>query len=117
MVKGDIKWGAFAAAEVFALPSHQENFGIAVAESLACGLPVLISDQVNIWREILTDQAGFAEPDTVDGTVRLLEKWLALTPAQRQQMATNAKQCFNTRFTAEAMADSVTSTIAAALKS
>ena len=117
MVKGDIKWGAFAAAEVFALPSHQENFGIAVAESLACGLPVLISDQVNIWREIVTDQAGFAEPDTVEGTVRLLENWFALTPAQRHQMATNAKQCFNTRFTAEAMADSVTSTIAAAIRS
>lgn len=117
MVKGDIKWGAFAAAEVFALPSHQENFGIAVAESLACGLPVLISDQVNIWREIVTDQAGFAEPDTVEGTVRLLEKWFALSPAQRQQMAANAKLCFNTRFTAEAMADSVTSTIAAAIKS
>lgn len=117
MVKGDIKWGAFAAAEVFALPSHQENFGIAVAESLACGLPVLISDQVNIWREIVADQAGFAEPDTVEGTVHLLERWFALTPAQRHQMATNAKQCFNTRFTAEAMADSVTSTIAAAIRS
>lgn len=50
-----MKWGAFGAADVFVLPSHQENFGIAVAEALACGTPVLISNKVNIWREI---QAG-----------------------------------------------------------
>ena len=38
------------AARHSALPSHQENFGIAVAEALACGKPVLISDKVNIWK-------------------------------------------------------------------
>jgi glycosyltransferase involved in cell wall biosynthesis len=55
---GDMKWGAFQGAEAFVLPSHQENFGIAVAEALACGLPVLVSDKVNIWREIAGDGAG-----------------------------------------------------------
>ena len=43
MLSGNPKWGAFAAAEAFILPSHQENFGIAVVEALACGIPVLIS--------------------------------------------------------------------------
>src|SRR5581483_7733209 len=42
MLRDAMKWSAFFAAEVFALPSHQENFGIAVAESLACGVPVFI---------------------------------------------------------------------------
>ena len=51
MLEGDLKWGAFAAAEVFALPSHQENFGIAVAEALACGTPVLISNKVNVAQD------------------------------------------------------------------
>ncbi len=53
MLTGNPKWGAFAASEAFVLPSHQENFGIAVVEALACGRPVLISNKVNIWREIV----------------------------------------------------------------
>ena len=56
MLSGDLKWGAFHACEVFCLPSHQENFGIAVVEAMACSRPVLISDKVNIWREIAEDQ-------------------------------------------------------------
>ena len=46
MLQDDLKWGAFAAADAFILPSHQENFGMAVAEALAARLPVLISDRV-----------------------------------------------------------------------
>ena len=58
MLQGAAKYGAFRCAEAFVLPSHQENFGIVVAEALACGTPVLISDQVNIWREILESGVG-----------------------------------------------------------
>ena len=63
MLAGSSKWGALSAADAFILPSHQENFGIAVVEALACGTPVLISKEVNIWREIDADQAGYAEDD------------------------------------------------------
>jgi glycosyltransferase involved in cell wall biosynthesis len=92
---GDEKWAALAAAEVFALPSHQENFGIAVAEALASGTPVLLSQRVNIWREIVADGAGFAEPDDLDGTVRLLERWLG---ADAAAMRLAAQGCFAARF-------------------
>ena len=47
MLKGHAKWIA-CAAEVFVLPTHQENFGIAITEALACGTPVLITCRVNI---------------------------------------------------------------------
>ncbi len=90
------KWAALAAAEAFILPSHQENFGIAVAEALASGLPVLISDKVNIWREIDADRAGLVEPATVAGIQRLLERWLA---ADHAAMQASAARCFQTRFT------------------
>ena len=52
MIKDKVKWGAIKASEVFILPSHQENFGIAVAEALAVGTPVLISNKVNITTHI-----------------------------------------------------------------
>src|SRR6185437_1538003 len=47
---GSLKWGAFSASELFVIPSHQENFGIVVAEAMSCNLPVVMSNKVNIWR-------------------------------------------------------------------
>lgn len=98
MLTGDLKWGAVYTAEALVLPSHQENFGIVVAEAIACGVPVLISNQVNIWREILADGAGLVDNDDLDGTVKLLQKWLAMSPEERQSMQQKAKQCFTMRF-------------------
>lgn len=98
MLGDALKWGALLAAEAFILPSHQENFGIAVAEALACGRPVLISDKVNIWREIERVHAGFVATDTADGVVSLLTRWLETTTAQRQAMGTAAAHCFAENF-------------------
>jgi glycosyltransferase involved in cell wall biosynthesis len=98
MLRGDAKWGAFLGAEAFVLPSHQENFGIAVAEALACGRPVLLSDKVNIAAEIASDGAGLMENDTAAGTRRLLEQWMKLPPAERTAMAARARECFLRRY-------------------
>src|ERR1019366_2642871 len=64
MLRGQLKWGALFTAQAFILPSHQENFGIAVADALACGLIPLISTQVNIATDVVADGAGIMEPDT-----------------------------------------------------
>jgi glycosyltransferase involved in cell wall biosynthesis len=98
MVTGDAKWGAFYGSEAFILPSHQENFGIAVAEALACGKPVLLADKVNIAEEIAEDGAGLMELDTPDGTLKLLKGWIGMTVAERQRMAELAYQCFHRRY-------------------
>ena len=98
MLKDDLKWGAFRAASAFALPSHQENFGIVVAESLACGTPVLISDKVNIWREIEADKVGWVAPDTLEGTLANLNAWLAAPDAEIKAMSAAAVECFRRRF-------------------
>jgi glycosyltransferase involved in cell wall biosynthesis len=98
MLEGDSKWGAFRSAEAFVLPSHQENFGVAVVEALACGLPVLISDKVNIWPDIVADGAGIVNSDTVAGTYESLTAWLALLPEERQRMASNGVTCFRSRY-------------------
>jgi glycosyltransferase involved in cell wall biosynthesis len=98
MLHGDAKWGAFRAAEAFVLPSHQENFGIAVAEALACGKPVLLSDKVNIAADVAADGAGWMEPDTAEGTERLLRRWIEMQPEERWAMAAKALECFSARY-------------------
>jgi glycosyltransferase involved in cell wall biosynthesis len=111
MLRDAMKWNALFAAEVFALPSHQENFGIAVAESLACGVPVLISREVNIWREIEADHAGLVAPDTVEGTISLLKEWQQLPAAERATMRENARRCFAQHFDIEHSAARLLETI------
>lgn len=98
MLKGDAKWGALRNAEALFLPSHQENFGIVVAEALACGVPVLISDKINIWREIVADGAGLVGPDTEAGASAVLQQFLALTPEGKSDMKARARGCYTLRF-------------------
>ena len=106
MLSGGLKWGAYRAAEVFALPSHSENFGMVVAEALACGLPVLISDKVNIWREVIAGCAGLVAPDTIEGTCSLLEQWKNMRPDQQAALRVAAPRCFQQSFSIEHAATS-----------
>ena len=98
MLQGDLKWGALHACEAFLLPSHQENFGIAVVEALACGKPVLISNQINIWREIEQDGAALVGADTLAGTRSCLQRWFQLAEAERSLLGIRARACFEKRF-------------------
>lgn len=107
MLAGIRKWGAFSAADAFILPSHQENFGIAVVEALACGTPVLISIKVNIWREIAADKAGYVENDDLAGAARLIERWVGTAPDVRAAMKENARECFARHFEINRATDSL----------
>jgi glycosyltransferase involved in cell wall biosynthesis len=107
--------GAYRAADAFALTSHSENFGLVVAEALACGLPVLISDKVNMWREIERCRAGFVEGDTAAGATSLLERWMNLSDSDRAEMRQRAQACFLDNFEARGAAEGFATLIAGAL--
>jgi glycosyltransferase involved in cell wall biosynthesis len=107
MLQGATKQGALASADAFVLPSHQENFGISVVEALAARVPVLISNRVNIWREIDADGAGYVESDDLAGTTRLLQHWIETPPAERETMRQNARNCFEQRFEIDRAVDSL----------
>jgi glycosyltransferase involved in cell wall biosynthesis len=56
MVRGDVKISLYEVADVFVLPTHQENFGLVLPEALACSTPVVTTRGTDIWREL--QQAG-----------------------------------------------------------
>jgi len=76
MLYGQDRIAALADADLFVLPSYQENFGIAVVEALAAGTPVLISDQVNIFKEIFDAGVGGVVPTRVDALADELTRWM-----------------------------------------
>jgi len=101
MLTGEAKWGAFRAAGFFVLPSHQENFGIVVAEALALRKPVLLTNKVNIWREVEADGAAIIVNDDREGVADGLLRMLEMTDDQRAAMGAAARRCFETRYDLE----------------
>jgi glycosyltransferase involved in cell wall biosynthesis len=111
MLTGDAKWGALYNSEAFVLTSHQENFGIAVVESLACGKPVLISNQINIWREIEEAKAGLVAADTLEGAEHLFRRWEGLSPDDKVVMKRAAISSYKNRFGTDLVAQNLLATI------
>jgi len=72
MIEPEQKWNLLCDADVFALTSYSENFGIAVVEAMAANLPVVISDRVNIATEVEAAGAGVVVPCEAGATARAL---------------------------------------------
>ncbi|MCK1546328.1 glycosyltransferase [Bradyrhizobium sp. 179] len=105
MVTGARKWALLRHSSAFILPSHQENFGIAVAEAAACGIPILTTNKVNIHATISENGAGVVADDTAAGLARLLDCFAALSQAERTTMGQAARKCFMNEFSIEAATD------------
>ncbi len=94
MVSGEEKWNLLTNAKAMILWSHQENFGISVAESLSVGVPVLISKQVNIWSEIVENNAGIADNETMDSLVETIKTFCTLSKNEYYEMSISAKKTY-----------------------
>ena len=94
MLGGDLKWSALRLADSMILPSHQENYGMVVAEACSVGLPVYLTDKVNLWREIIDAGAGAVEVDTLEGIQKMVNKW---TVCDHTKLSLAAKNCFTER--------------------
>ncbi|QIR35689.1 glycosyltransferase [Tolypothrix sp. PCC 7910] len=90
-VTGELKASLLQAADVFVLPSYYENFGIAVAEAMVAGVPVVISDQVHICHQVSESESGWVGELDVQVLVNLLHIALQ-NPAERQRRGLNAQQ-------------------------
>ncbi|MGD1904928.1 MAG: hormogonium polysaccharide biosynthesis glycosyltransferase HpsP [Leptolyngbyaceae cyanobacterium] len=86
-VDGDLKTAILEAASLFVLPSYYENFGIAVAEAMLAGVPVMISDQVHIWQDIQNSQSGWICECNQASVTETLREALAAEQQQRGQTA------------------------------
>lgn len=84
MLWGRERLAAMVDATIFVLPSYQENFGIAVAEAVAVGCPTIISDQVNIWKELQSVGGAGIVQTNVDSVATMMEQWLADESLRRQ---------------------------------
>jgi len=95
MLQGNEKWGTLCSADAMILPSHQENYGMVVAEACSVGLPVYLTNQVNLWREVVDAGAGVVENDEPAGIQSLVDQWLVAEDRAERSLA--AKQCFEQR--------------------
>jgi glycosyltransferase involved in cell wall biosynthesis len=101
MLLGARKLAALRHADVFVLPSYTENFGLALVEAMASGLPVVISNRVNIWREVSAARAGLVVDCDAEEVCRALAAVLA-DPAGRQAMGVRGRRLVRERFSWEA---------------
>ena len=102
-LEGAEKVSALRSAELLALASHQENFGLCVVESLACGVPVLVSTQVNLCREIEAARAGWVTPLNPKDLKEALQAALQ-DKEQRRQRGLAGRELVRLRFSWPAIA-------------
>lgn len=96
-VEGDAKWSLYRQAELFVLPSYSENFGLVIAEALACGVPVLTT-RATPWRELVEHRCGWWVEVGAEPLAAALRTATALTDAERQEMGARGRQLIEANY-------------------
>lgn len=105
---GEEKLSAYHHADLFVLPTYSENFGIVVAEALACGVPVITTKGAP-WEELITHQAGWWIDIGVAPLVDALEKAISLSDHERYLMGRNGRKLIEDKYSIESVASQMIS--------
>jgi len=104
MLIGEDKISAYRESDVFVLPSYSENFGMAVVEAMACGLPVIITKGVGISKEVEKAGAGIViekdERQLIEAILKILEN-----PQMGKEMGQRGKKLVEIEFSSEKVAE------------
>ncbi|MBI2360126.1 MAG: glycosyltransferase [Deltaproteobacteria bacterium] len=96
-VEGRLKWSIFEEAEVFVLPSHHENFGIAVVEAMSVGRPVVITNRIAIHEEVSKARAGLVVSGDSEELGRAIAELLN-SSSLRESMGKEGRRLVETKF-------------------
>ena len=97
------KWRLYREADVFVLPTLNENFGIVVAEALACGTPVITTKGAP-WRDLEEWGCGWWIERSVEALVAAMRAFLALTQGERERMGCNGRRLVEAKYSSRQMA-------------
>ena len=98
ILDNDLKYGAMIKSSAMILPSHSENFGVSLVESLSVCRPILISNKVNIYREINKYKSGIVFKNNLNGIIKGLISFNNLTDKELKLMSLNAIRCFDKKY-------------------
>ena len=96
-VDGEAKWELYRAADLFLLPSHSENFGIVVAEALACGVPA-IATRGCPWEDLATHQCGWWTENGPEGLAVGLRDALGRSDDERAEMGQRGRRLVEDKY-------------------
>jgi glycosyltransferase involved in cell wall biosynthesis len=106
LLTGKDKFMAFYGSDLFVLPSYSENFGVAVVEAMACGVPIVVSDKVGISREIKQYNAGTIVKTNVDDVYNGIKNGFQNLD-EAKDMTLNAKKMVHNLYDINKVADEV----------
>ena len=103
-VYGNEKWKLFRGADVFILPTFSENFGIAIAEALASGTPVITTEGAP-WKDLIKYGCGWSTEIGTAATVNAIKEFLMLDEDAVERMGRNGRRLIEEKYSINAMAE------------
>jgi glycosyltransferase involved in cell wall biosynthesis len=108
MLSGERKEAALWNTDLFVLPTHSENFGIAVAEALAHAVPVVTTKGAP-WQDLSTYQCGWWIDNNQQALASALTEGMQMSSQERQSMGLNGRKLVETKYSWDSMAQEMAS--------